>query len=67
MHVKYERDYKLANCLQPNKVWSTYGEFVDKLCYNGQIPTAKYLAYIYKPYNKIIRNYLDKEVKKRGA
>ncbi|KAL7546679.1 hypothetical protein ACHAWF_010011 [Thalassiosira exigua] len=41
--------------------------FADKRKYRGLVPTAKYLAKVYKKYHSTIGPYMDMEVKKRGA
>ena len=45
IHVRYKGDYNIAIRLQPNKIWSPYGEFADKMRYNGRIPALLRLSF----------------------
>ena len=66
-NIRYERDIIAKKRINPSGVYALFGEFADKLKYNGAVPTGKYLAHVYKLYHELIREYLSKEVKKRGA
>ena len=66
-HIRYERDYKMRKRLESNLVLPSFGEFADKHRYNGRVPTGRYLAHVYKLYHNGIREFLDKDVKKRGV
>jgi len=44
-----------------------FSDFTDKRRYNGRCPTGRYLQMVYKTYHSAIKDFLDREVKKRGA
>jgi len=44
-----------------------FSDFTDKRRYNGRCPTGQYLQMVYKTYHSAIKDFLDREVKKRGA
>lgn len=47
--------------------YSPLSNFSDKKKYHGIVPSGKYIAEVYKQYERTILAYLDMEVKKRGA
>ena len=53
MHYKYDTEY--------------FSEFSNKSKYNRKIPSRNYLVDMHKHFHYSIRNYLDKELKKRLA
>ena len=64
--VKHELEVsKMANLGLDKK--PMLSDFADKSKYNGQVPTCRYLLHVYKTFHSTIKDYLDIEVKKRGA
>lgn len=64
--LKHEMEIaKKRHLLQQNK--PMLSEFADKSKYNGLVPTSRYLTHVYKLFHKSIQDFLDTEVKKRGA
>jgi len=53
--------------IEQNKNYTPLTSFGDKKHYHGIVPSGEYLAAVHKLYHKSLRDYMDMEVKKRGA
>ena len=53
--------------IEQNKNYTPLTSFGDKNHYHGVVPSGEYLAAVLKLYHESLRDYMDMEVKKRGA
>ena len=65
--LEYERELKCDRRLDTSLTRPEYSTPGNKHEYNDSVVSPKYLRHVYKKYHKTIRNFLDNEVKKRGA
>jgi hypothetical protein len=56
-----------ADIQKDYKKGQLYSEFKDKDGYGAVVPSGKYLAHVYKLHGETIKDFLEREVKKRGA